>query len=196
MISKTDICNKALTLAGAQPIVSIDDDSTNARILSRVYETALRSLLSECKWNFATKRVNLSLVTEELAFEDVGEGFVYQKPNDLIRIYSVNPPRSSWREEGDYIVSDTEDLGLRYVYYLDAPSKYPMYFVEAFIDKLCSDICYTIVNSSSLAEAFVKKYENVSLPKATSANSQTGIQQTLLDDAWELSKYSDTQVDS
>lgn len=195
-ISKTDIVNKALTLVGASPITDISDDSENARVLNRVYETALKYVLSECKWNFATKRANLSEITNTLDFNDVGESIVYQKPTDMIRIYSVNPPRASWREEGDNIISDSSELGVRYVYYLDTPSKYPMYFTEAFIDKLASDVAYTIVNSATLAEKFVNKYEKISLPKAVSANSQTGIQQGMQDDAWEFAKFQDTQIDS
>lgn len=195
-VSKTDILNKALTLVGASPVINIDDETNNARILSRVYEIALRSILSECKWNFATKRANLSILTDTLDWYDTSETIVYQKPNDMIRIYGTSSIGAQWREEGDYIISDTGDLGLRYVYFLDTPSKYPGYFIDAFVDKLSSDIAYAIVNSQSLGEKFYKLYEGVSLPKATAANSQTGIQQTLQDDSWELSKYHNGQVDA
>jgi hypothetical protein len=188
-ITKTVIINKALTLVGANPVVNIDDDTNNARILSRVYESSLRSILSECKWNFATKRALLTSVVVTLDWYDVGETYVYQKPTDSIRIFETNVDGSIWREEGDYIISDTAALGVRYVYYLDTPSKYPASFVEAFVDKLCSDITYMIVNSSTLGEKYKGFYEKVSLPKATSENSMIGKQQTLKDDAWEMSKY-------
>ena len=176
-VTKTDMINKALTLVGASPVTDISDDSENARVLSRVYETALRSVLSECKWNFATKRANLSEVVNTLDWQYDTEVTVYNKPTDMIRIYDTSPQRSVWREEGDYIIADSSTFGLLYVYYLDTPSKYPGYFIEAFIDKLASDIAYTIVNSATLAEKFIKKYEDISLPKAISANSQTGTQQ-------------------
>lgn len=195
-ISKTDILNKALTLIGAAPITNIDDDSNNARILSRVYETALRSVLSEAKWNFATKRSLLSAVTDVPEWFDVGEIYVYQKPADMIRIYGTSSRSASWREEGDLIYSDTTGLGLRYVYFLDTPSKYPSYFSDALIDRLASDIAYAIVNSDALGTKYKNLYETISLPKAQSANAQTGIQQTSTDDAWELAKYNDIQVNA
>lgn len=188
-LSKTDILNKALTQIGAAPIINIDDDANNARILSRVYEGALRSILGECKWNFATKRALLSLSADVLSWYDLGEVYVYQKPIDMIKIFGTSFSPSVWREEGDYIVSDTASLGLRYVYYLDDPTKYPSYFIDAFIDKLCSDICYAIVNSAQLAEKFKQLYESISLPKAMSSNSQGGTQQNVIDDAWEVAKY-------
>ncbi|RTK93049.1 hypothetical protein EKI60_06445 [Candidatus Saccharibacteria bacterium] len=195
-ITKTDIINKALTLVGASPVISIDDDSNNARVLSRVYEIALRSILAECKWNFATKRANLSSVTNTLDFNDIGETLVYAKPTDMIRIFSTNPPQAQWREEGEYIISDSSGLGVRYVYYLDVPSRYPSYFLDAFVDKLASEISYSIVNSATLAQSFIEKYERLSLPKAVASNSQTGIQQVMQDDAWELAKYFNNQPNS
>jgi hypothetical protein len=195
-MTKTEIINKALTLVGANPVISIDDDSNNARVLKRVYDLSLRSILSECKWNFATKRAALTLTSDTLAFNDIGEVFVYQKPLDMIRIYGVSPEYASWREEGEQIISNTSTLALRYVYYLDVPSKYPIYFIEAFIDKLAGDVAYSIVNSGSMAELFVKKYNDLSLPKAMSHNSQTGVQQSMDDSAWILAKYNDIQVRS
>ena len=195
-VTKTSLINKALTLIGAAPITNIDDDTNNARIVNRVYEISLRSILGECMWNFATKRALLSVLTDTLAWYDTGENIVYQKPTDMIRIFSANVRGSTWREEGDYIVSDSAGLGLRYVYYLDSPTKYPSPFVDAFVDKLASDIAYMVVNSQTLGEKFLEKYEKLSLPKATAANSQTGKQQTLGDDAWEIAKYFNAQTEA
>lgn len=100
------------------------------------------------------------------------------------------------REENGMLISDTVNLGIQYTFYDDNPGDYPSYFLDAFIDKLCSDIAYQIINSAQMAEGFVKKYETVSLPKAMSANSQTGVQQIPNDSAWTSSKfYNDGWVD-
>lgn len=189
-ITKTELVNKALTLVGANPVVSLDDDTNNARVVNRVYEISLKSILSECKWNFCTKRALLSILTDTLSWYDTGETIVYQKPTDMIRIFGTNDADAKWREEGDYIISDTTSLGVRYTYYLDTPAKYPPAFIEAFIDKLCSDIAYMIVNSQTLGDKYYKLYTESSLPKAMSNDAQTGVQQAMKDDAWELAKYS------
>ena len=193
--SQTDILNKALTLVGAAPVVSINDGTTNANVLSNVYSIALQSVLSESKWNFATTRANLSVLTSGSTgypnFLYMGETFVYQLPTNVIRIYAVNPGDAMWREENGVIISDSANFGIQYVQYDTNPADYPSYFLEAFIDKLCSDIAYMVINSANVAEAFVKKYETVSLPKALSANSQTGVQQVMNDSYWEMSKYHD-----
>jgi len=192
-ISKTLIINKALTEVGATPVTSIDDGTNNADIASRVYEISLKSILSECKWNFATKRALLTLSADTLAWYDTGENYVYVRPTDIIKIFGTNDDKSTFREEQDYIISNTSGLGIRYVYYLDDPTKYSFLFIEAFIDKLCSDIAYMIVNSSSLGEKYLQLYEGISLSKAMSSNSQVGRQQTIQDDAWELAKYQNGQ---
>ena len=196
-ISKTVIVNNALTRVGANPVTSIDQDTNNARIVSRIYELSLRSILSECKWNFATKRANLTLSADTLDWYHTQEGevYVYIKPSDMIRIFGMSDRAAKFREEGDYIISNTAGLGVLYVYYLDAPSKYPAAFIDAFADKLSSDIAYMIVNSASLGDKYKKIYETVSLERATAENAQFGVQQTMKDDEWTLAKYVNTSGD-
>ena len=190
-ISKTELINKSLTLVGAEPIVNITDDTQNARIVNRVYEISLRSILSETKWNFATTRKLLALSADSLDWYHINEAYIYVRPNDCIRIFETNNDDSVWREEGDYVIADTSGLGIKYVRYIDDPNRYPASFIDAFIDKLCSDIAYMIVNSASLGKTFLDKYEDVSLPKARSENAQTGVQVYLKDDAWERAKGQD-----
>ena len=194
-MTKVDLCNKALTILGSSPIVSLDDSTANARALNRVYEISLKDILSECKWNFATKRRLLSLSTDTLQWYDSSNTYIYTKPSDSIFIYETNDRDATWREEGDYIISDTSGLGVRYVYFNDDPSKYPPKFANAFIDRLAADIAFYIMNSAPKAESLMDKYLTISLPKAKSKNAQIGLQQTMKDDAWELARYSDGSLD-
>lgn len=195
-ISKVQIINKGLTLVGAASITNIDDDTNNARVANKTYPLSLRSVLSACKWNFATKRTLLSVLTDTLAWYNSGESIVYQKPTDMVRIFGTNDDNAQWREEGDYIISDTSGLGLLYVAFLDSPSKYSIEFVDALVDRFASDVAYSLVNSGTLTEKYKKLYETVSLPKAMSMNSQTGVQVKLRDDAWENAKYNNSQVNA
>jgi hypothetical protein len=191
-ISKTDLVNKALTLCGAAPITNITDDTNNARIVNRVYDIARRSILTDCRWNFATTRSTLSLSAVSMAWLYTNEVYVYVRPADALRIFGVDNDDSEWREEGDYIISDTVNLGIRYVWDIDNPAKYPPKFTDAFIDRLCSEISFIILNSAPKAEAFLEKYKKVSLLEAVAENGQTGVQQYMKDNAWELSKYFNT----
>lgn len=195
-VSKVSLTNKALTLCGATPITSLDDDTNNARIANRVYEISRRSILTECMWSFATTRVTLAVSSESMAWDYSEEAYVYVRPADVLRIFDVSDQYATWRVEGDYILSDTNNLGIKYVYDHDDPSKYPPQFTEAFSDKLCSDISYMIINSAPKAEAFLAKYNTVSLPKAMAENSQIGTQQVPRDDAWDLARLSNGTSDA
>ena len=194
-ISKTALINKALTLVGAAPITNITDDTNNARVVSRVYDMTRQSLLTECCWNFACTRCTLSLSAATMPWEYIDENYVYVKPSHILRIFDVSDTNAVWREEGDYIVSDTQGLGIKGTYDLDDPAKYSAAFVEALIDKLCADICYMILNSASKAEGFIKKFEDLSLPKALAENAQTGTQQVPKDDEWLGAKFSNGRAD-
>lgn len=187
-ISKTEICNKALTLVGANPIVSLTDDTQNARILNRVYELSLKSILSEAPWAFALKRTLLAQSADTLEWYDTDETYIYVKPNDMIRAFRSNDEDAIWRQHADYILSDTNDLGLEYTYFLDQPSKYSTSFVEAFVDKLCSDIAFMVLNSKTVAENYLEKYEKVTLAKALAENAQIGSYAVMKDDAWTKAK--------
>lgn len=188
-ISRTELCNKALTLVGANPIVSIDDDNQNARVINRVYELSLKSILSEAPWVFALRRALMAQSTDTLAWYDTNENYLYVRPNDVIRVFRTNDRDAIWRQQGDYIISDTSGLGVEYVYFDNTPSTYTASFTEAFVDKLCSDIAFMILNSKTVAETFLEKYEKVSLSKALAENAQIGTPITMQDDAWDLAKF-------
>jgi len=188
-ITKTSTANYALQLCGASPIVALTDDTPNARAVNAIYDTSRKSVLAECKWNFATTRATLTITAVTIAWTHTNETYYYARPTDILEIFESSDSDAAWREEGDFILSDTADLGLKYVYDHDTPSKYPALFLDAFVDKLCANICFMLLNSATKAEAFIAKYEKVSLPKAMSKNSQTGIQQEPKDDEWERAKF-------
>jgi hypothetical protein len=191
-LSKTNIINQALSSIGADTVTSITDGTENANTMLALYPFCIKSLLSECQWGFATKRALLVTSSTTATWYHTGESIVYDKPTDIIRIFGTNDDRAEWREEGSYVLSDSSGLGIKYVYYDDDPTTYPASFVQAFIDFLAYQATFKISNSASNREALFEKYEKVSLPKARSENAQVGTQQHIIDDAWELAKYSDS----
>ena len=101
--SQTQIVNKALVLCGAATIINITDNTPSAITLNNVYQIALESILSECKWNFCTIRTKPSVVastsTMYPAFLMPGEVTVYQLPSNVIRIWATYPGNACIREE-------------------------------------------------------------------------------------------------
>ena len=196
VISKTALVNKALSFIGAESISSILDGTANADIMLGVYSTALKGILSECLWGFATKRALLTVSTTALRWYHSDESYIYDKPTDIVRIFDTNTPKAIWREEGDFILSDTKNLGIKYVYYHDTPTAYKSSFIEAFVDLLACQAAYMVTNNASKGVEMFEKYSKVSLPKAKSENSQTGAQQQPIDDAWINAKYSNGNLEA
>lgn len=184
------ICNHALVLCGASPITSLTEDSANARALNAVYENARKSFLTDCRWTFALTRSTLvTASTASLGFLMDGEAYAYTRPSDALRIWQMSDIEAIWREEGSYLISNTASLGTLYTFDHSEVGLWRHKSIEAFIDKLCSEICFTILNSATKAQAFLEKYEKVSLPKAMAEDGQTGAHQEVIDDAWLKSKF-------
>lgn len=187
--SSVTIVNKALVQCGASKITSLTEDTANARILNEIYDTSRKEILAECGWTFALTRSSLVTTSVTQPWSYTSESYVYDKPTDLIQIIDTSDKNAVWRIEGDYIMADVISLGIKYVFDQTDESKFSPHFVSAFVDKLCSEICFQILQSSTQAQAFLEKYEKVSLDKAMAINAQQGTQQQIQDDYWESAKF-------
>jgi len=188
------IVNHALVLCGASPITALTDDSANARSMNAIYENARKGFLTETRWSFSTTRSSLvtNSTTSLFPWTFPEEGYVYNRPGttgSCLRIFDMSIREAIWREEGEFIISDTDGLGARWAWDNSEVGIWRPKAISAFMDKLCSDICFMIMNSVSKAESFLKKYESVTLPEAMAENGQTGMQQEVLDDAWTGAKF-------
>lgn len=189
MADKVTIVNRALSLLGAEPITNLTDNTPEAQIANRFYDESRKSILSECLWNFATKRVLLNESTDTVAWILDEMNYLYQLPSDVIRIFETNQPEATWRVEQQYIVSDSSDLGIKYVYDLTDTTKFSSSFVDAFADKLAADMCYSVLNSNTEAQRLLEKYDGQSLPKATAENSQVGTPPQIDDNLWSYARF-------
>lgn len=184
------LCNHALLLCGASPITALTDDTANARALNAVYENARKGFLTECRWTFSLTRSSLATVsTASMAYLNPEESYAYTRPSGALRVWQMSDIYAIWREEGELIISNTASLGTLYTYDHSEVGLWRPKAVVAFIDKLCSDICFMILNSPTKAEAFLSKYNKISLPNAMAEDSQTGTHQEVNDDEWLRSKY-------
>lgn len=189
MASKVDIINRALSNLGARSITSPDENTKNANVMRLYYVESLRDVLSECLWTFATKRVLLNQLDEDPAWTTNQLNYVYQRPEDCIRIFGWNNTDSIVREEEDKVLSDGDGLGLLYVFYQEDTTKFSSKFVSALADKLASDASFMILNSSTKAVVLLEKYENITLPNAMAENAQISTPETPDDNDWLVAKY-------
>lgn len=99
------ICNEALGLIAAEPIV-INTDSTNRTYCETFFARAYKEILASHFWNFATKRV-FTVETDSPLF---GYNNAFTIPSDCIRIWTVDDDQSAhYRRIGAVIHTDRGD---------------------------------------------------------------------------------------
>lgn len=177
MPSKVDIANDALRIIGATRITSFSDGTKNANVLVDIYDDTRQELL-QFPWNFSTSRVKLAQLTAVPAF---GFDHAYALPSDWVYTVSVhNNDRGIgtifYREENlddqNVLVSDADNVYLRYTFNLEDPNRMSAKFRKALIAALARDMAIAITNSNTLEEKMevrAKKFLN-------KAKSSDGIQ--------------------
>lgn len=169
-MTKIDLCNAALARCGSEPITALTDDTKRAKVVSSQYEITLREMLSDSPWNFAVTRVELPVAGTDIPF---GFGFKYELPTDCIRVLELEN-KHPYRVEEGYILCDIDEvIKIKYIKFIDDPSKYSGAFSKAFSLKLAEDISYILVQSASLQQQITSEAERY-LRKARSMNSQEG----------------------
>ena len=157
MASDTGIANVALRLLKANRIVALTDGSNNANAANDVFASVRDGLLRAHNWNFATKRQKLakSATTPVSGFDNA-----FPLPSDWIRTVHVhsndaeagNPPlyREEELDDGGVIVTDVDELWMRYIYRVTNPNRMAADFQAAFAHALA--VAIPGVSNSSAAE--------------------------------------------
>ena len=142
-MTKTAICNLALSKLGATPIVSTGENTVNAEHLRTHYDAVLAEILRKAPWSFAILRA----VVPALTAPAWGWSKAYQIPAGCIHILEVNsyttedsvdPP---FEIEGGMILCDADSCKVRYVSLQEDPATYPGDFTETFATLLAARIC-------------------------------------------------------
>lgn len=102
--SAIDICNSALSMVGAASIMSLTDNSREARVCNLQYDSNRRDELRKHYWNFALKRIVLAPDSAAPAFD-----FAYQftLPSDCLRVVIPNDAFLDWTLEGRKILTNS-----------------------------------------------------------------------------------------
>ena len=138
---------------------------------------------------FATDLVSIYwIASEELAMTSDGMTIVYYRPTDYIETTLISNIGAKFKIEGQRILSNTSGLKIVYTYKNDTPSEYTAMFRRAFATKLASEICFSLTDNATKAEALMEKYLKIVLPKALSDDSQQGTPKEARADEWELSR--------
>lgn len=169
--SSTDICNRALQMLGANPIVSLTDGSKNARECALCYDKLRQSLLRSHAWNFATVFASLpelaSPPNPTPANSLWANTHVYALPADFLRLVQVSPFVGTWLWEGtqyvqaqDYFIQNQTLLSwvqapynMRYIYDCVNTGAMDPIFQEALSAYMAMEMCERLTQSTSKFQA-------------------------------------------
>jgi hypothetical protein len=148
MVSKTSICNKALRKVGESPIMDIDTDTSDAaNLCKQSYDEVLEEVLREHNWNFAIERQALVQEADNVPLYEFSYSYVLPTKPKFLKLISIeNEP--DYRIEKNRILTNAENLNIRYVSKVTDPNKYDTMFVNALATRLASEIAFRLTGDS------------------------------------------------
>jgi hypothetical protein len=163
MSSEVEICNRALQKLGAKRIVSLTEDSPNARSCNFAYTIIRDEELRKHTWSCATKRASLAALTELPLF---GKALAFQLPSDFIRLLppdaSQNLNTHDWQIEGNKIYTDYgAPLEIRYVFRLEDPNVMDSLFKDVVAVKLAMELAEEITQSNTKKNVLAAEYRSI-----------------------------------
>lgn len=147
MASIVDICNGALNQLGASTILSLTEDSKNARLCNARYTQVRDSVFRSHPWNCLQKRVQLAADTDTPAW-----GFTkqYTLPADCLRLLTILDYDSDYKVEGRKILTDNSSVKILYIGRIEDPNEYDELLRETLSAAIAADIAYAITSSNPL----------------------------------------------
>ena len=161
MSTKTEICNIALGLIGANLVIDVDaDDSTEARLCRINYNPAKLATLESQEWSFAIRRFNPALDT---AVPLYGWGKQFTVPADIIRVIScdnpstflidqagLEPEQINWDFEDGKILANVDTVYARGITQDVNEGDFSPSFVQAFAARIAMMVAIPLTQSQQL----------------------------------------------
>ena len=157
MASVVDICNGALNQLGASTILTLTEDSKNARLCNARYTQVRDSLFRSHPWNCLIKRVELARNTEVPSW-----GFSYQftLPADCLRVLTILNYDYDYKVEGRKILANHGTVKIQYVARIDDANQYDELLRETISAALAADIAYAVTSSNPTAANMYQLFQS------------------------------------
>ena len=157
MASIVDICNGALNQLGATTILSLTEDSKNARLCNSRYTQVRDALFRSHPWNCLQKRIELAADSVAPAW---GFSYQYTLPADCLRLLVILDYNSNYKVEGRKVLSNTSSMKILYVARVTDPNEYDELLRETLSAALGADIAYGVTSSSPVTQNMYTLFQN------------------------------------
>jgi hypothetical protein len=169
-ISNTQICNIALTILSAERILSLTDESENARRCNVVFEMLRDTLLTEHNWNFARKEAVLARLAEDPKVEEFA--FIYQLPSDCLRFMRIEDD-VKFMIKGRKVYTNADTVNCEYVARVTDPNEFSYGFINALANRIAYTLCFGITQNADMT-AVMRKESDRALEEAKFSDGQEG----------------------
>ncbi len=148
------------------------ESNKRARLCNEQYPKIRDRLLESHPWNFAIKRQDLSVSTEEPVF---GYTYKYALPTDCLRVLSVNDDGDAEYkvETSTFLFTDEADVSIRFIQKVTDTTLYSKMFAETLAVQLAADIGYAITQNATLVAELIDLGNKLEA-KAKSYDAQEG----------------------
>jgi len=156
MASVVEICNGALNQLGASTILTLTEDSKNARLCNARFLNVRDALFRHHPWNCLLTRIQIAADTATPAW-----GFTSQftLPADCLRLIRLFDYESDHVVEGRKILSNSTTMKILYVSRVTDPNEYDESLREVLSSALAADIAYAVTSSNPVAQQMYQLYQ-------------------------------------
>lgn len=191
MPSVVDICNEAMDLLGAATITALTENSKEARLCNRRFETVRDAVIRAHPWNVAITRATLAKDATAPAF-----GFTNQftLPTDpyCLRVLSfwnsnvdsdvaAYDSQVMFKIEGRKVLSNEDSCKITYLARVTDTEQYDPLLSSTIAHKLAAETAYAITGSNSVTQGMQQLYE-LRLKEARSIDAMEGVPDKLIAD--------------
>ena len=157
MASVVDICNGALNQLGATTILSLTEDSKNARLCNSRYTQIRDALFRTHPWNCLQKRIELAADTTAPAW---GFTNAFTLPADCLRLLRILDYDTNYKVEGRKVLSNSETMKILYVSRVTDPNEYDELLRETISASLGADIAFGITSNNQTAKNMYELFKD------------------------------------
>lgn len=170
MATNLEIANRALILIGGRTVLSLNEGNKEARLCNEAFDGCRAAVLRSYPSKFAITRAVLTITDEAPAF---GFANSFELPDNFIRLVELNEGEEQYEIEGGFILSDSSELRLKYVWDFKGPNYPDTIWNEALAIYLGWTISYSLTQSGELRDRMWMDYEKV-MKTARWVNSKEG----------------------
>lgn len=189
--TKVDVCNSALQKIGATRILSLADNSREARECNIAYDSNRRDELRKHAWVFAKKRAVLAPDSAAPAFD---YAYQFTLPSDCLRVLLPQDSTLDWAVEGRKILTNanskftllttgTPQLNLTYLADVEDCAQWDPSFYNVMAISLAIDICEPLTNSNQKKQVLLADYKDA-IDDSARMNAFEQLPKEPPDDSW------------